>query len=161
MSNSASLPAPQEWDVEPSALAVPAARRLVVETARSWRVPLSDGALHDVELCASELVANATEHTGARCRVRVLWTGERLRVEVVDSSLRPPDRDSARDLVTGGRGLLLVEGLSHAWGWNSLGSGKVVWFEVAADEVATGDRRLGVLVNAARGHVAGEMACSA
>lgn len=130
--STARFPVPYEWGVEPDPAAVPAARRLVVKIARSWNVPMSDDALRDVELCAAEVIANATEHTGARCTVTVRWTGERLRVEVADSSLRLPDPEAARDVITGGRGLLLVEGLAHSWGWVPASSGKVVWFECAA-----------------------------
>ncbi|MFJ2575219.1 ATP-binding protein [Kitasatospora aureofaciens] len=153
--DTASFPVPQEWDVEPDANAVPPARRLILDIARFWRVPLSEAALRDVELCASEVLANAMEHTKARCRVTVRWTGERLRVEVADNSLRAPAVGTPEDMVTSGRGLLLVEGLAHSWGWHPKGAGKVVWFECAADQLATGDRRLAVLVHAARDH-AGE-----
>ncbi|MGA5703361.1 ATP-binding protein [Peterkaempfera bronchialis] len=142
----ASFPVPYEWAVEPDAAAVRPARRLITDIARFWKVPLSDEALRDVELCASEVLANAIEHTRARCRVTVRWTGERLRVEVADTSLRPPDPDAAQDVVTGGRGLRLVAGLAHSWGWTPSGAGKVVWFEVAADQMVTGDRRLAVLL---------------
>ncbi|MDH6137668.1 anti-sigma regulatory factor (Ser/Thr protein kinase) [Kitasatospora sp. MAA4] len=119
---------------------MPPARRLIIDLARFWRVPLSDDALRDVELCASEVLANAIKYSKARCRVTVRWTGERLRVEVIDTSLRLPDPETAQDTVTGGRGLRLVAGLAHSWGWAPVGAGKVVWFEVAADQVVTGDR---------------------
>ena len=132
-SSDLSLPAPRSWDVEPAPQAVPAARRLIAKTAASWQVPLSDDALRDVELCASELLTNGIEHTQAACRVTVARTGERLRVEVWDSSLRLPDSDDAEDTDTGGRGLLLVRALAHSWGWTPQGAGKAVWFESAAD----------------------------
>ncbi|GAA1975385.1 ATP-binding protein [Kitasatospora viridis] len=152
--NATTLQPSQAWEVEPDLAAAPSIRRLITGIAKGWRVPLSDDALRDVELCAGEVLANAVEHTGARFRVTVGWTGERLRVEVADNSLRPPDRGAAEDMLTGGRGLLLVEGLAHSWGWRPEGAGKVVWFECAADQLVTGDRRLAVLVNAAqaRGH---------
>jgi anti-sigma regulatory factor (Ser/Thr protein kinase) len=145
-----SLPAPYAWDVEPGPEEVPAARRLIVKTAASWQVPLSHDALRDVELCASELLANAIEHTRSWCRVTVAWTGERLRVEVWDSSLRLPEAADAEDTATGGRGLLLVRALAHSWGWIPQGAGKAVWFECAADQALSGkDGRLAVLVRAA------------
>ncbi len=150
MSDIASFPVPQVWDVMPDPSAIPAARRPAVEIARFWRVPLSNEALRDAELCTSELVANAMEHTRARCRVAVRWTGERLRVEVADSSARLTSRDRAQDLTTSGRGLILVEALSHSWGWHPLKTGKVVWFECAADQPVTGDSRRAVLVDATR-----------
>ncbi|WP_329496275.1 ATP-binding protein [Kitasatospora herbaricolor] len=158
--DTASFPVPQEWDVEPDRAAVRPARRLIREIAGFWGVPLSECALQDVELCAGELLANAVEHTGARCRVTVRWTGEALRVEVADTSLRPPDPSSAEDTTTGGRGLCLVAGLSRAWGWEPVGAGKVVWFEVAADRPAVGDRRLAVLVRVEQARVAGRVARS-
>jgi anti-sigma regulatory factor (Ser/Thr protein kinase) len=134
----ASFPVPQEWDVEPDVAAVPSARRLVVDIARFWRVPLSDDALRDAELCTSELLANAMEHTRARCKVTVRWTGLRLRVEVADSSPLSPDPAIALDTVTGGRGLMVVEGLAHSWGWEPTEAGKVVWFECGPDQALAG-----------------------
>ncbi|MFJ6137308.1 ATP-binding protein [Kitasatospora sp. NPDC092286] len=134
--NTARFPVPREWGVEPCVDAVPGARRLVVEIARAWQVPFSDGALRDVELCAGEVIANAVEHTGVRCRVLVRWTGERLRVEVADVSRLPPDPSGTHDPITGGRGLLLVEALAQAWGWLPTARGKLVWFECAADRPA-------------------------
>ncbi|MDH6132847.1 anti-sigma regulatory factor (Ser/Thr protein kinase) [Kitasatospora sp. MAA4] len=151
--DTASFPVPQEWDVEPTVAAVPAARRLIVSIARFWKVPLSEDALRDVELCAGELLANAMEHTQASCRVTVRWTGERLRVEVADTSIRLPDPDNAQDTATGGRGLCLVSGLSHSWGWTPTGAGKIVWFECAADQLVAGDRHLAVLVHATQSQV--------
>ncbi|WP_329577893.1 ATP-binding protein [Kitasatospora sp. NBC_01250] len=148
--DTAAFPVPYEWGVEPDAAAVPAARRLIVDIARFWKVPLSEDALRDVELCAGELLANAVEHTKARCLVTVRWTGLRLRVEVADSSLHLPDPSATQDMVTGGRGLLLVAGLAHSWGWAPAGAGKVVWFECAADQPVTGDQRIAVLVDAAQ-----------
>ncbi|WP_031076639.1 ATP-binding protein [Streptomyces sp. NRRL WC-3742] len=151
----ASLPVPQEWDVEPEPAAVPPSRRLIRRIAEAWRVPMSDAALRDVELCASELLANAIEHTRAQCRVTVRWTGERLRVEVTDSSPTLPDREAAQDTVTGGRGLLLIEGLAHSWGSHPNGPGKTVWFECAADQSIMGARRLAVLLRAANDRTTG------
>ncbi|MER7674165.1 ATP-binding protein [Kitasatospora sp. NPDC096128] len=150
----APLPAPQEWDVEPEPRAVPPSRRLIRKIAEAWQVPMSDAALRDVELCADELLANAIEHTRARCRVSVRWTGERLRVAVTDSSLALPDREAAQDTITGGRGLLLVEELAHSWGWHPTSSGKTVWFECAADQLITGSRRMAVLLRAANDQIA-------
>jgi anti-sigma regulatory factor (Ser/Thr protein kinase) len=132
----ASFPVPQEWDVEPDLQAVPGARRLVAEIARSWGVPLPEDAFGDIELCASEIIANAIEHTGARCRVTVHWTGERLRVEVADASLRLPQVAAAGDGDTSGRGLRLVQEFANAWGWEPVGTGKRVWFEVCTDQTA-------------------------
>ncbi|MER8105749.1 ATP-binding protein [Kitasatospora sp. NPDC094016] len=125
---SSRFPVPLEWGVPPGVETVSGARRLVVEIVREWGVPLSEGALQDVELCASEVIANALVHTKERCAVTVRWCAGCLRVEVADGCSGLPRRERG-DESTGGRGLLLVEALAHAWGWYPAGVGKVVWFE--------------------------------
>ncbi|MFF3112512.1 ATP-binding protein [Kitasatospora sp. NPDC057904] len=149
---SATIPPPRSWDVEPSPEAVRPARRLIRHIAESWRLPLSDNELRDVELCADELLANAVNHVQEPCCVTVQWTGTRLRVEIADRSSQPPLGNTADDLSTNGRSLVLVEALAHSWGWYAGGVGKVVWFEVAPDESVTGDARLAALVFAAQVH---------
>ncbi|MFD9690845.1 ATP-binding protein [Kitasatospora sp. NPDC059146] len=152
--DTATIPKPRTWDVEPNPAAIRPARQLIRFIAVSWRVPLTDNALRDVELCADELLANAIEYVQERCRVTVQWTGSRLRVEVADSSPNPPVSKTADDMATGGRGLLLVKALAHSWGWHPVDVGKVVWFEVCPDEGVTGDARLAALVFAAQVHAA-------
>jgi hypothetical protein len=57
--------------------------------------------------------------------------GGRLRVDVHDSSNRPPDKRPAGGDSETGRGLNIVEQLSDAWGSEPLpGGGKTVWFEL-------------------------------
>ncbi|MGA5817826.1 ATP-binding protein [Kitasatospora sp. NPDC094028] len=126
--STARFPVPLEWGVPPGADAVPAARRLVVAIVREWGVPLSADALQELELCASEVIANALLHTRKRCTVTVRRSADRVRVEVSDRCPELP-RQARDDEATGGRGLLLVEALAHAWGWHQTGEGKVVWFD--------------------------------
>ncbi|MFJ9840334.1 ATP-binding protein [Kitasatospora sp. NPDC101155] len=126
--NTARFPVPLEWGEPPGADAVPAARRLVMAILREWGVSLSEDALQEVELCASELIANALVHTKDRCVVTVRRRAGRARVEVADRCPELPHRERDEE-ATGGRGLLLVEALAHAWGWRPAGVGKVVWFE--------------------------------
>ncbi|MFI6845054.1 ATP-binding protein [Kitasatospora sp. NPDC050467] len=124
----ARFPVPLDWGVPLDAAAVPPARRLLVAIVRAWDVPLSADSLQELELCASEVIANALEHGKARCTVTVRRVGERLRVEVADpgSAL---ERLTADPDATSGRGLILVEALADAWGWRPAQAGKVVWFE--------------------------------
>ncbi len=136
------LPMRETWEVQPTAAAVRSTRLSVMLAILSWPVPLSKESLHDVELCAAELITNAVEHTETSCRVTLRWTGVRLRTEVVDSSPILPGRSAADDMATNGRGLLLVEALAHSWGWHPVQEGKVVWFEVAPDQLETEDARL-------------------
>ncbi|MEU4116613.1 ATP-binding protein [Kitasatospora sp. NPDC028055] len=125
----ARFPVPLEWGVPPDGAAVPPARRLVLEIARVWGMPFSAEALQELELCASEVIANAMEHAKARCTVTVRRVGERLRVEVEDP-VPNFERCAADPESTSGRGLMLVEALADAWGWHPAGEGKVVWFEI-------------------------------
>ncbi|MFD8963570.1 SpoIIE family protein phosphatase [Streptomyces sp. NPDC059568] len=86
----------------------------------------------EIELAADELITNALMHTdnGAVVTVRVLSGAERrLRAEVEDCSSVLPHRRDAGESSVSGRGLLLVDQLSDAWGVESRGSGKCVWCE--------------------------------
>ncbi|MFD7455479.1 ATP-binding protein [Kitasatospora sp. NPDC059827] len=148
--DTATIPKPRTWDVEPNPATIRPTRQLIRSIAVSWRVPLTDNALRDVELCSDEVLANAIKHVQERCRVTVQWTGLRLRVEVADCSPLPPVSRMADDMATDGRGLLLVGALAHSWGWHPVEAGKVVWFEVVPDEGVMGDVRLGALVLAAQ-----------
>jgi anti-sigma regulatory factor (Ser/Thr protein kinase) len=93
---------------------------------------------HRVALVLSELIANAVQHGGAgpteTVEVRMLSSGDRLRVEVIDpgwGSIDPPQRIQHPD---GGYGLLLVEHLADQWGREATDSGgSLAWFELELD----------------------------
>jgi anti-sigma regulatory factor (Ser/Thr protein kinase) len=87
----------------------------------------------DAVLVADELVSNAIQHgQGPRsCRLALIDDGRGLLVEVTDSgpgapAVRTPD-------ATGGRGLLLVDRLTNAWGVRWFGGRKTVWAEMVSD----------------------------
>lgn len=115
-------------------------RRLLRDNLRRWGVPaLADTA----ELLTTELVTNALQHTGGGAELTATLSPgprNRLRVEVRDCVARrplnrppdPPGPPGPDDHGTSGRGLLLVQALSDAWGVNPRGTGKVVWFELTA-----------------------------
>ncbi|TXS49130.1 SpoIIE family protein phosphatase [Streptomyces sp. t39] len=110
------------------------ARHMVRAAVRAWG---AGGRADEIELVADEMITNALMHTdgGAVVTVRVL-TGarRRLKVEVEDrSSALPRRRDAGEDGVSG-RGLLLVDRLSDAWGVESRGSGKSVWCDFAVPD---------------------------
>ncbi|MFJ6770917.1 ATP-binding protein [Kitasatospora sp. NPDC091257] len=134
--SNARFPVPMEWGEPPGPGAVPGARRLVVAIVREWGVSLSEVALEELELCASEVIANALVHTEDRCVVTVLRRGGRVRVEVADRGVGLPGRECSGEEATNGRGLLLVEALAAAWGWHPTATGKVVWFEYPATDEA-------------------------
>jgi anti-sigma regulatory factor (Ser/Thr protein kinase) len=108
--------------------AVMHARRFTTRTLRAW--DLTD--LTDVaQLVISELVTNALVHTHGAVRLDLTLTGDRLRMAVSDSSPRAPARPVVVDWeATGGRGLLLIEAMSGAWGSVPVSGGKQVWSEI-------------------------------
>lgn len=128
-------------------LALPASPPSVL-LARDWvtgvlieigRPELADSA----RLAVSELVTNAILHADPPLTVHVRGTVEHPRIEVTDQSLVPPqqrhtaaevDLDDEFSWSTIGRGLDLVASYALRWGADidHRGSGKVVWFEPAA-----------------------------
>ncbi len=89
-------------------------------------------------LLISELVTNAVVHTGCPAVLRMLLPDVpgpadapgTVRVEVADSSARPPRPRHAEGDDTNGRGLELVDGLADRWGWQHEGAGKSIWCEI-------------------------------
>jgi serine phosphatase RsbU (regulator of sigma subunit)/anti-sigma regulatory factor (Ser/Thr protein kinase) len=105
-----------------------AARRFVTDVLDQW----DHGALAaPVSLMTSELVTNSVLHTTGELELGLYLDLDRLRVEVVDRSERLPTLQTPDEDATGGRGLLIIEALSQAWGVESRGGGKAVWFEVS------------------------------
>ncbi|MFH8798476.1 SpoIIE family protein phosphatase [Streptomyces sp. NPDC017936] len=105
------------------------ARRFSRRTLRSWGI--SDDVMDAALLVVSELVTNALVHTDGRVRLDLALINHRLRVAVTDASPRTPVKPT--DLgweATGGRGILLVEAVSDAWGTLPVSGGKQVWSEL-------------------------------
>lgn len=117
------------WSVWRLPDAVMHARRFADRTLRSWKVSEEADA---VLLVVSELVTNALVHTAGEVRLDLTLTGQHLRVAVSDASPRTPVKPATMDwMATGGRGLILVEAMSDAWGSVPLSGGKQVWAEFA------------------------------
>ncbi|MFJ9903255.1 SpoIIE family protein phosphatase [Streptomyces sp. NPDC101152] len=106
------------------------ARHMIRAAVRAWG---AQERADEVELVADELITNALMHTegAAVVTLRVLTGGgeRRLRVEVEDSSSALPRRREAGESGVSGRGLLLVDLLTDAWGVEARGGGKCVWCE--------------------------------
>jgi anti-sigma regulatory factor (Ser/Thr protein kinase) len=108
------------------------ARKLACGRLHHWGI---DGDTHDTAmLVVSELVTNAVVHTEGRLVACELFKGaEHLRITVQDQGsastgphvCHPVDEER-------GRGLLLVEAVSSAWGAHvsRIGQGRVVWAEL-------------------------------
>ncbi|MER6086808.1 ATP-binding protein [Streptomyces bluensis] len=118
------------FTVPPHVEAVPAARASVVGRASQLGLELGDELAGDLRLLTGEVVANSVTHTQAECVVAVSWTGERLRVEVIDGEPTLARSSSADTMDESGRGLFLVDALATAWGSEPCTAGKKTWFEL-------------------------------
>lgn len=123
-------PLRESWTVWRVPEAVGHARRFTRRTMRAWGVPPQD--IDAVLLVVSELVTNALVHTDGRVRLDLTLVNDRLRVAVADASPRTPVKPTSISWeATGGRGILLVEAMSAAWGTVPVSGGKQVWSELA------------------------------
>jgi anti-sigma regulatory factor (Ser/Thr protein kinase) len=116
-------------DVPDTGSACGVGRRFVAETLRGWDVP--EPVVDIAVLVTSELVANAVNHAPPPGHLQVRADGERVRIEVSDSSEREPRMVQPGAAAAGGRGLLLIDRLASRWGWDARPPGKVVWCEVS------------------------------
>lgn len=106
------------------------ARRAMARAAELWLLDreLTETAL----LLVSELATNAIRHGTPPVRLSLRLHGDRLRVEVTDSSPALPQLGHPGPDQTGGRGLQIVQQLAARWGAGASRSrlGKTVWFEL-------------------------------
>ncbi|MDO0927214.1 ATP-binding protein [Streptomyces sp. TG1A-8] len=127
-----------QLDVRPDPAEVGRARRWVRSRLAGLGTGADESLTETVVLLVSELVTNAVVHTGRPAVLRLSLPGAAaqgaappaVRLEVADSSSRPPaPRCAGRD-ATGGRGLALVACLADRWGWSPDGVGKSIWCEL-------------------------------
>lgn len=103
------------------------ARHFVAATLDGW------GCAHVADtacLLTSELVTNAVKHGREPVRLSMTHHEAEVRVEVSDGGggeARVCNRGPAAD---SGRGLVLVEAMSAAWGVHPASSGKSIWFSL-------------------------------
>ncbi|MFD8202695.1 SpoIIE family protein phosphatase [Streptomyces sp. NPDC059701] len=131
-----------------STVARPPVRRtmLTVEQAEPERIAVARQHLRDLlhdwpdeeqrdaaVLLLSEVLTNVLVHTDADALL-VAEVGGRpgeryIRVEVTDSGDDLPHKRRPGEMASSGRGLMLIELLSGAWGVAPRGEGKSIWFE--------------------------------
>jgi len=98
-----------------------------------------DGDGDSAQLVASELVTNAVVHAGTDIDLTLRLVAPLLHVAVRDGSTQPARiADIVDESSPSGRGLLLVDALSTAWGSVVLNSGKVVWATIRVRRSAPG-----------------------
>ncbi len=127
----ATRPRRENWTVWRVPEAARHARRFTRRTLRTWGVTEETDT---ILLVVSELVTNALVHTDGPVRLDLTLVNRRFRVAVADSSPRTPVKPTSIGWeATGGRGILLVEAMSAAWGTVPVSGGKQVWAEIALD----------------------------
>jgi anti-sigma regulatory factor (Ser/Thr protein kinase) len=96
--------------------------------------------ISDAQLLTTEVVSNAVRHANLKPSqeivLRVAIDGY-VRVEVLDPG--PPFRTgprSTQDREPSGWGLFILDRLANAWGVEPMGTGKMVWFEIATTDRA-------------------------
>lgn len=89
-----------------------------------------------VQLLLTELISNAVRHSEQPIRVTLALSDHGVHAEVHDSSHRMPVMRRPESGDTSGRGLLLVDTLSTAWGIEVENEGKTVWFQIDPREDA-------------------------
>ncbi len=96
--------------------------------------------IHTAQLCATELVANSVKAALAEgvldrsVRLTAYRSRGQLVLEVWDDCAGVPKQATPGELDEGGRGLWLIDMLSHRWGYHRpAGGGKVVWTEISLD----------------------------
>jgi anti-sigma regulatory factor (Ser/Thr protein kinase) len=110
------------------ASSAPSARRFAGDLLAAWGL---SAVADTARLLLGEVITNAVQHTVGDVRVGLSFDGERLRVEVTDSSDRPPDLRAAEPEAESGRGLFIVQTLADRWGHETVEpGGKTVWFEL-------------------------------
>jgi anti-sigma regulatory factor (Ser/Thr protein kinase) len=109
------------------------ARQFVELVARAYDI---EHVAETAALLVSELATNVTRHArdadNPLFHVAVSRIGERMRVEVHDSSSRLPSLRRASALDEDGRGLCIVKELAHDHGVHPLPQGKSTWYELIA-----------------------------
>ncbi|MFJ2778194.1 ATP-binding protein [Kitasatospora sp. NPDC087315] len=120
-----------------------AARAAVRDTVSGW---VSPPVLDDAVLAVSELVGNAEVHGGGAVAMVIVWADQGVAVTVVDAGCGASaiEKSAAalggvEDRVDdeGGRGLLIVDGLSTAWWIRQTESGTAVSAAFQSDGVKT------------------------
>ena len=123
-------------DLAPDPRAVAEARRFTGTVLQEWGL----GDLGDVAaLLVSEMTTNALVHAGGSASLELRVEDDRLRLSVADSNPHEPRPRQAEVSATNGRGLMLVEALSSAWGVEPNVPGKVVWADVPFDGLRARD----------------------
>lgn len=118
-------PRRRRWLLPGEPASIGRARHALVRTAATWGID----DVSNAELVMSELVANAVMHGWGHVTLRLLDTGDGLRIEVEDANPAPPVATDGHPGRVGGFGIQIVARLAD-WGWRPTSTGKLVWAKV-------------------------------
>lgn len=121
-------PRRRRWLLPGEPASIARARHALVRTANTWGIE----DVSNAELVVSELVANAVLHGWGHVTLRLLDTGDGMRIEVEDANPAPPVATDGHPGRVGGFGIQIVARLAD-WGWRPSPNGKLVWAKVRAD----------------------------
>lgn len=117
------------WAFLPVPRAIPALRRFVSGTLRSWG---EDHLVADAILVTSEMATNAINHADSPFHASLVRAAGIVRISIEDAGPGKATQRTADPDDLSGRGLLIVETLAARWGHGDLPAGKVVWAEFPA-----------------------------
>lgn len=123
------------------ALAVdPTSARKARRFVRSILNESAPAVVDTAELLVSELVTNAVRHAdhhecSSTVGLRISVDEHLVRLEVSDGDPAIPEVQHPNSDVPSGRGMLIVERLAARWGCFRAGEGKVVWLELAREQI--------------------------
>ena len=112
----------------PNSATSPALARTLIRQALAEAPP---EVTETAELLVSELVTNAILHARTSLFLHIQPAQSGFRVTIQDGSADMPiPKQAPLTAPESGRGLFLVDALSTAWGWETVPTGKQVWFEL-------------------------------
>lgn len=135
-SSSTRSAAPPVWSLDMRGTTAPALVEIRRWASRTL-TRVDDDHLGDVLLVTTELVTNAYDHGHGPLQVRMSHTSApcRVRIEVDDNSTVHPVLATSSPERPGGRGMLIVDKIAHAWGVIDRAAGsKTVWADSAGGE---------------------------
>jgi hypothetical protein len=105
------------------------ARNVATDACLRWNLP---HLVAPASLIASELASNVVDHAHTMATLCLGLRRRHLTIAVRDGSPAAPVKADGLSLdVSAGRGLILVAGSAHSWGWLPTDGGKVVWASLA------------------------------
>jgi two-component sensor histidine kinase len=118
------------WLLPDDLSSVPAGRRLIHAQLAEWDI---DHQTDLAELLVDELLTNALRHARGKPVLVLSLRDDVLRCAVEDETSTLPHAESPGSCEESGRGLQIVDLLSHRWGVELTRTGKAVWFEICTD----------------------------